>query len=325
MIEPASPMNRATAVVFAYHNVGCRCLAVLLAHGVRVPLVVTHVDSSSEPIWFDSVASLASSYDIPVVTPDSPDAPELIQSVARVRPDFLFSFYYRHMLSPVLLASAGQAALNMHGSLLPKYRGRAPVNWAVLHGERETGATLHYMTGKPDAGDIVDQERVPILPDDTARDVLDKVVVAAEVSLDRVLPALLAGRAPRRAQDLARGSYFGARTPADSRIDWRLSHREVHNLVRAVAPPFPAAFTFACGQRIVLHATRLVTDRTGQARAAALYCRDGRCYAQCQDQSLLRVLSLELDGVCYSEAQFAAQDERSVLFFDPQPADESTT
>ena len=109
----------------------------------------------------------------------------------------------------------------MHGSLLPKYRGRAPVNWAVLHGERETGATLHYMTGKPDAGDIVAQQAVPILPDDTAREVFDKVTVAAEIVLDRALPALIAGTAPRRPNRLAQGSYFGGRQPEDGAIDWR--------------------------------------------------------------------------------------------------------
>ncbi len=129
----------------------------------------------------------------------------------------------------------------MHGSLLPRYRGRAPVNWAVLHGERETGATLHYMTEKPDAGDIVAQTRVPILPDDTAREVFDKVTVAAEITLDGVLPALVAGTAPRRPQDLASGSYFGGRRPEDGIIDWSRDAASIHNLVRAVAPPYPGA------------------------------------------------------------------------------------
>ncbi len=136
----------------------------------------------------------------------------------------------------------------MHGSLLPRYRGRAPVNWAVLHGERETGATLHYMAAKPDAGDMVAQTAVPILPDDTARDVFDKVTVAAEMTLDRVLPALLAGTAPRIPLDLAAGSYFGGRTAADGRIDWAHAAQRIHDLVRAVAPPYPGATT-ARGRR----------------------------------------------------------------------------
>jgi methionyl-tRNA formyltransferase len=106
----------------------------------------------------------------------------------------------------------------MHGSLLPRYRGRAPVNWAVLHGERETGATLHYMTEKPDAGDIVAQTTVPILPDDTAREVFDKVTLAAEITLDSALPALRGDRA--RIHKAAQASCFGGRKPEDGTIDW---------------------------------------------------------------------------------------------------------
>src|SRR5436190_12857263 len=167
------------AVVFAYHNVGVRCLKVLLAHGVEVPLVVTHSDDPHEARWFDSVASTAADYGIATITPENPNAPDVVAQVAAVAPDFIFSFYYRRMLAAPLLALPTRGALNMHGSLLPKFRGRAPVNWAVLAGERETGATLHYMTTRPDDGDIVRQPAVPILPDDTALAVFDKVTVAA--------------------------------------------------------------------------------------------------------------------------------------------------
>ena len=141
-----------TAVVFAYHNVGVRCLSVLLAHGVEVVRVVTHQDSPAETIWFDSVADLASLHDIPVITPEDPNDPAVVAELAALAPDFLFSFYYRQMLKAPLLALPRAGAWNMHGSLLPRYRGRVPVNWAIIHGERETGATLHRMLEKPDAG-----------------------------------------------------------------------------------------------------------------------------------------------------------------------------
>ena len=183
------------AVVFAYHDVGVRCLSVLLAHHVEVPLVVTHQDHPDENIWFASVAELARQHDIPVLAPSDPHAPEVIARIQSIRPDFLFSFYYRSMLKPALLRAASRGAFNMHGSLLPKYRGRVPVNWAIIHGERETGATLHEMVEKPDAGRIVDQQAVPILPDDIAVEVFRKVTLAAEIALDRCLPALLAGSA----------------------------------------------------------------------------------------------------------------------------------
>src|SRR5205823_3958181 len=119
-------------------------------------------DDPSEAIWFASVAALARDFDLPVAMPQDPNAPEFTREVAAIAPDFVFSFYYRHMLSAPLLATATRGAFNMHGSLLPDYRGRVPVNWAVLRGERRTGATLHEMVAKPDAGRIVDQLAVPI-------------------------------------------------------------------------------------------------------------------------------------------------------------------
>ncbi|WP_128594940.1 formyltransferase, partial [Paraburkholderia kirstenboschensis] len=230
------------AVVFAYHNVGVRCLQVLLARGVDVALVVTHEDSPTENIWFGSVATVAAEHGIRVVTPADPKSPELRAAVSAAHPDFIFSFYYRHMLPVDLLALAARGAYNMHGSLLPKYRGRVPTNWAVLHGETETGATLHEMAAKPDAGAIIAQTPVPILPDDTAAQVFDKVTVAAEQTLWRVLPALLAGEAPHLPNDLAHGSYYGGRKPEDGRIDWTQPAQQVYNLIRAVAPPYPGAF-----------------------------------------------------------------------------------
>ena len=185
------------AVVFAYHNVGYRCLSVLLGQGVEVALVVTHEDNPAENIWFESVAALAQLHGLPVAAPPDPNAEHFVAQVAGLKPDLLFSFYYRLMLGPALLEIPRHGALNMHGSLLPRYRGRVPVNWAVIRGERETGATLHYMVAKPDAGDIVEQQSVPILPDDTALEVFNKVTLAAEIALARVLPALLSGSAPR--------------------------------------------------------------------------------------------------------------------------------
>ncbi len=305
------------AVVFAYHNVGYRCLSVVLAHGVQVPLVVTHTDSPDENIWFESVAKLAQRHDIAVATPEDANDPLFVERIGALRPDFLFSFYYRHMLKADLLAVPRLGALNMHGSLLPKYRGRAPVNWAIVHGERETGATLHYMVEKPDAGDIVAQQAIPVLPNDSAREVFDKVTLAAEMALHGVLPNLLAQCAPRKAQDLALGSYFGGRRPEDGRIDWRAGNRQVHNLVRAVAPPYPGAFTTIGGRKVTIHDTRVMDSMEGSAHQPALYCIEGRCFAQCEDGSVLRVLSFEVDGVHYGQKELARMGTVAPTYFDP--------
>ncbi|MBK9608196.1 MAG: formyltransferase [Betaproteobacteria bacterium] len=293
-----------TAVVFAYHNVGVRCLRVLLAQGVRVPLVVTHQDNPAENIWFRSVAQVAAEEGIPCITPEDPNAPEIVARIAALQPDFLFSFYYRLLLKAPLLAIPRHGALNMHGSLLPKYRGRVPVNWAIIHGETETGATLHYMTEKPDNGDIVAQAAVPILPDDTAGEVFDKVTVAAELALHGVLPTLVAGAAPRIRQDLGRGAYFGGRKPEDGRIDWSQPSACIHNLVRAVAPPYPGAFTDVDGRRLVIQRTRLVDAAAVHAEAPQLRSTAGHLYADCA-AGTLEVLACTLDGAPLPPAEFA--------------------
>jgi len=264
-----------------------RCLRVLLDAGVAVPLVVTHRDAPDERIWFGSVAQLAQSRGIETLL--SEDLNHLRERIRVISPEFMFSFYYRRMLPPEVLALARKGAFNMHGSLLPKYRGRAPVNWAILMGESETGATLHEMVAKPDAGRIVDQQRVPIGPDETAAEVFARVSEAAETVLKRSLPHLLAGTASLKKQDLSKGSYFGARRPEDGRIDWSKSALEIHNLVRAVAPPYPGAFS---GTMKVLR-TRLENRQAPHGKTGP-YREGDEWFALCGDGKVLRLLEVEL-------------------------------
>jgi len=284
------------AIVFAYHNVGVRCLKVLLAQGIEVALVVTHEDNPNENIWFGSVARTAAEYGIPVAMPDNPNRPAFLARLEDLRADFLFSFYYRHMLKPALIEAVSRGAYNMHGSLLPRYRGRVPINWAVLHGETETGATLHRMVGKPDAGEIVAQQAVPILPDDTAGEVFDKVVVAAEICLNGVLPRLTSGTAPHLPMDLRAGSYYGGRKPEDGRIDWSKPAQQVHNLVRAVAPPYPGAFCDTPAGLLRVLRTIRADDAPAGTVGNGLFAAGDAMYARCGDGKCLRVLDAELNG-----------------------------
>lgn len=282
-----------SAVVFAYHNVGVQCLKVLLAQGMNIPLVFTHDDDPGERIWFDSVAALAREHGIETIMPADPNVPEFVARVRALAPDFLFSFYYRRMLSPAMLAATRRGAFNMHGSLLPKYRGRVPVNWAVIRGETSTGATLHEMVEKPDAGRIVGQQAVSIGEDETAFDVFNKVTTAAAALLARELPRLIGGTATLAAQDLASGSYFGGRRPEDGRIDWLQPAKAIHDLVRGVAPPYPGAFTVFAGRRVRVLRTRLAKDRAARPGGTGLYCEAGALYADCADGTVLALLETE--------------------------------
>jgi methionyl-tRNA formyltransferase len=286
-----------TAIVFAYSEVGVRCVRELLAQGIKIPLLFSHADDPNENHWFASVRELAVENRLNLVTPDSPNTAQWIGEAQALKPDFVFSFYYRYMLDTAWLALPRLGALNIHGSLLPKYRGRAPVHWAIIHGESVTGASLHYMVEKPDAGALVDSEPVPILENDNALAVSLKVAAAAQEVLRRSLPKLIAGTAPKQALDLSQGSYFGRRRPEDGRIDWRESARRVHDLVRAVAPPFPGAFTEVNGCRLGILETRLDAQSPKfPGSKPCLYQSEDSWYADCADGRRLKILQLTVNN-----------------------------
>jgi methionyl-tRNA formyltransferase len=298
-------LNQVTkhAVVFAYHDVGVHCLQALLDAGIAIDLVITHDDDPKETIWFGSVRELCTQHHIPYEILQRDQLSQLLPRLQQLSPDYIFSFYYRFMIPIELLRTAKIAALNMHGSLLPKYRGRAPVNWAVLHGEAETGATLHIMEEKPDAGDIVAQTTVPIEIHETAHEVFNKVSNAAKKVMEGVLPKLMKGEIPRRQNVLDQGSYFGGRKPEDGRIDWTQSAISIYNLIRAVAPPYPGAFTEFHGKALLLAKSSLPLDPRAdlspqlvqflENSTPGLHLVDNRYFGLCGDGKVLELLSVQ--------------------------------
>jgi len=243
-------------IFMGYHNPGHAFLSALIemcaAFGDEIVAVVTHGDNPQENIWFASVKDLAFSHYLPVYQPQDPNDPAFVAAMAGLQPDLLFSCYYRHMLQPPLLELPRLGALNLHGSLLPQYRGRCPVNWVLINGETETGVTLHYMEVKPDKGDMVAQQRIAISLTDTALNLFAHMTVAAAEVIREAYPLLRAGQAPRIPQDHGQSSYFGGRRPEDGRIDWHKSAMEVYNLMRAVTHPYPGAFTYFQGKKLLI-------------------------------------------------------------------------
>lgn len=232
------------AVVLAYHNIGCIGIEALLKNGVEIVAVLTHKDDPTENVWFRSVAELAASKNIPVFAPDDINHPIWAHRILQFKPDIIFSFYYRNMVKPVILDIPPMGCLNLHGSLLPKYRGRCPINWVLIHGEKETGVTLHYMTPNPDDGDIVCQKKFTITANDTAKSLFEKSAEASAALLDEILPKIKKGNAPRHPQDHSKATYFGGRRPADGEIAWQKPAHDIRNLIRAVTRPYPGAFSY---------------------------------------------------------------------------------
>lgn len=271
---------------------GVNCLKALLHAGIKIDLVITHQDDPLENVWFGSVAKLCEDKNIPYITPNANQLIDLLPQIQKLAPEYIFSFYYRYMIPAELLACANIGPLNMHGSLLPKYRGRAPVNWAILHGETETGATLHVMEAKPDAGDIVGQSVISIGPNETAVEVFGKVSQAAVNVINQALPALVQGHIPRKPNLLDQGSYFGGRKPADGQILWHQTAKQVHDLVRAVAPPYPGAFTDWQGQRMIVARTSLEGPFPAQLdlQVAGIQVVDNQIFGVCGDHRAVAIL-----------------------------------
>ncbi len=282
--------------VFAYSGTGHACLQLLLDRGERVVFVATHRDDPGEERWFPSVGELARSRGLEPIVMENPLDPQSIARLCAAAPDLLFCFYYRRLLPDEMLSAPRLGAYNVHGSLLPKFRGRAPVNWAVLKGETRTGATLHAMTPRADAGPIVDQEAVPIGPEDTALEVQQRVTGAAVAVLARRIEELKAGTAVARPQDEAAATRFGRRCPEDGRIDWTKPAREVHDLVRAVTHPYPGAFTELFGPKTYVWSTRLPGLAAHDTFPGQVRGEEGRLHVACGDDRYVEILRLQVEG-----------------------------
>ncbi|MDT3421732.1 UDP-4-amino-4-deoxy-L-arabinose formyltransferase/UDP-glucuronic acid dehydrogenase (UDP-4-keto-hexauronic acid decarboxylating) [Pseudomonas protegens] len=253
------------AVVFAYHDIGCAGIEALLNAGYEIAAVFTHADDPKENTFYGSVAQLCARKGIAVHAPEDANHPLWIERIAKLNPDYLFSFYYRNLLSEPLLATASKGAFNLHGSLLPRYRGRAPANWVLVKGETETGVTLHRMVKRADAGAIIAQERVAIERSDTALSLHHKLRDAAANLLRDTLPALAQGKITETAQDESKASYFGRRTAADGKIDWQRPAEELFNLVRAVTQPYPGAFCAVGEHKLIVWSAEVAKGNEGQA------------------------------------------------------------
>ena len=231
-------------IVLGYHNIGCKCLEFLIKRGEDIVAVFTHNDNPDENIFFDNMVEISEPYGIPCYIPENINSNKWVSMIKKLSPDIIFSFYFRDLVSKEILDIPRLGAINLHGSLLPKYRGRCPVNWALINNEKETGVTLHYMTEKPDAGDMIAQRRIPISFADTAFTLLKKVEKEAVIILKNTCDMIKEGRNLRIPQDVSKASYYGGRKPNDGRICWQNKSVDIYNLVRAVTHPWPGAFCF---------------------------------------------------------------------------------
>ncbi|EEW3367972.1 bifunctional UDP-4-amino-4-deoxy-L-arabinose formyltransferase/UDP-glucuronic acid oxidase ArnA [Escherichia coli] len=290
-------------VVFAYHDMGCLGIEALLAAGYEISAIFTHTDNPGEKAFYGSVARLAAERGIPVYAPDDVNHPLWVERIAQLSPDVIFSFYYRHLICDEILQLAPAGAFNLHGSLLPKYRGRAPLNWVLVNGETETGVTLHRMVKRADAGAIVAQLRIAIAPDDIAITLHHKLCHAARQLLEQTLPAIKHGNILEIAQRENEATCFGRRTPDDSFLEWHKPASVLHNMVRAVADPWPGAFSYVGNQKFTVWSSR-VHPHASKAQPGSVISVAPLLIA-CGDGALEIVTGQAGDGITMQGSQLA--------------------
>ncbi|GLW38527.1 bifunctional polymyxin resistance protein ArnA [Pectobacterium carotovorum subsp. carotovorum] len=292
-------------IVFAYHDIGCVGLEALKLAGYEIQAVFTHSDAPGENHFYGSVAKAAAEMDVPVFAPEDINHPLWVNRIRELAPDVIFSFYYRTLLSDDILQLPAFGAFNLHGSLLPRYRGRAPVNWVLVNGETQTGVTLHKMVSRADAGDIVAQSVVAIDEEDTALTLHGKCRTAAAALLAQQLPLIRSREITLTPQDESRASYFGRRTAADGLIDWHKSAREINNLIRAVTEPYPGAFTFLGERKVTIWRARVVKDKSGGEPGAII--STSPLVVSCGEDALEIVSGQSEAGLYMSGSRLAAE------------------
>jgi len=260
-------------LVFGYHNVGFVCLKELIERKENVVTVFTHRNDLSENIWFNSVYELASKNNIPVSCPADIKEDNFFETVKSLNPEIIFSFYYRYLIPENILKIPAYGAINLHGSLLPKYRGRCPVNWALINGEKSTGVTLHYMKKSADSGDIISQQEVLVSADDDAFTLFNKITEAALSLFKKTWPLIKSGNFQPIPQDSGKATYFSGRKPEDGLIDWKKNSAEIYNLIRGVTHPYPGAFTFYKGKKLFIWKSEIVPEENNSDKRSGTILR----------------------------------------------------
>ncbi len=237
--------------VFGYGELGVAAVEWTASTGSDVVGVV--VPSNRDGPNVDCVKRFAMQRGFRVlVQPPRRDIAPFADTLRRLEPDLILVWSYTMILPPELLSIPRRGCVNVHGGLLPEYRGGHVLQWAIINGEKETGVTLHYLDEGVDTGPIIGQARFPIEWTDDALRVQQKIRSAGFSLLRRWWSAIGEGTAPRIPQDETKARYFRLRTPQDGLIDWKDPNVKIYNLVRALVRPWPGAMTFYRGRPIVI-------------------------------------------------------------------------
>lgn len=245
-------------VFLGNHTVGVHVLQAL-KETAEVVGVVAHPLDPEDGVRYESVFDFAQEWGWNVIRGKGRDV-DVTNFVSSARPDLLWITDYRYLISSELVKIAPLGAVNLHPSLLPAYRGRASINWAILNGETRLGLTAHFVNEGMDTGDIIEQLSYEIGDEQDVGDCLNLLYpMYGRITL-QVMSYFASGIVPRKQQDHSRATSFPRRRPEDGRIDWTLPARSIFNLVRAVARPYPGAFTNSANKTITVWKSKIVSE-----------------------------------------------------------------
>ncbi len=225
-------------------TLGLRCLE-FINNISRVCFVLTDTRSKE-------IVNFCIKNDIPYFI-GNPRNDKAVDFVKKYPTDVILSINYLFIINSDLIRLPGKYAINFHGSLLPKYRGRTPHVWSIINNEKETGITAHRITEECDKGEIVHQEKIQILPDTTGGNILEQFINLYPIIIQKVISMIENDQVVLVEQDETKATWFGKRTPEDGEINWNWQKERIYNWVRAQSIPYPGAFSFYNKIKIIIH------------------------------------------------------------------------
>lgn len=279
-------------------DIAATCLKKIIADGFNVTAVYTQPDrpkGRGMKMVCSPVKEVAMANEIPVYQPESFREDGAVEELKALRPDVVAVVAYGRILPQRVLDVPRFGCINIHASVLPKYRGSAPYQWAVLDGLEETGVTAMYLCKEMDAGDIIDVSRTPIGENETAGELLDRLAVLGADLLSKTLTRLEGGKVEAAAQDEAQVCYAPMLDKSICPVDWTQTARQVHNKVRGLHP-WPVATAQIGGRKMKLHQTVVVEGTTSKAPGEVVELNKTGLRVACGGGTVIEIRQLQAEG-----------------------------
>ena len=279
-------------------DIAATCLEKIIADGFNVVAVYTQPDrpkGRGMKMVYSPVKEVALKHNLPIYQPENFREDSVVEEFAALKPDIAAVVAYGRILPQRVLDIPTKGCINIHASVLPKYRGSAPYQWAVLDGEKETGVTAMYLCREMDAGDIIEICKTPIGENETAGELLDRLAVLGADLLSKTLCCFDKGNVEGQPQDCNCVCYAPMLDKSICPIDWSKTAQEVHNKVRGLHP-WPVATAEIGGKKMKIHETRLVEETTSKAPGEVVELNKKGLRIACGGGTVIEIRSLQAEG-----------------------------